>query len=115
MPKERINNPPVVYAGQDEGPIAWKPAEGAGSPGAWVEAAPQEIRRDAVVTVGWHKDSWVQISLEGEPSYFRMAAEHPDISEERTSVYTPPLTRDDINKLIRVLRRAREQVFGRDE
>lgn len=119
MPKEKINFP------AENKPIAWDtdtsvPSDG---PGAWVGALvtdnpPGEriFTRDAQVQVGWHKDSWVQVSIEADRSYLRFAADSPDAdTSARSTVYTPPLDRDEINKLIRVLRRARDQVFGRDE
>lgn len=69
-----------------------------------------------VVHVGWQKDGWVQVAIEGDVSYFRFAAEHPDgETSDRSTVYVDPMSRDEINKLIRTLRRARDQVFGRDE
>lgn len=127
MPKEKINHAAAYLqqidplADMPEGTvlvgevsnIEWNPLAGAESPGAWVPDAP--ITRDAELAVGWLKDSWIQLSIEGEPSYFRMAAESIDGEDGRTSVYTPPLSRDEVNKLIRSLRRARDQVFGRDE
>ena len=39
--------------------------------------------------------------------------DEPDVQE--SVVWTDTLTRDEINKAIRVLRRARDQVFGADE
>lgn len=101
---------PVVEVGE----IHWKPVAGAESPGAWVPSH-KPATRDAELAVGWHRDSWVQVSIEGDRAYFEMAAGYPDAEDDRTSVYTPPLGRDEINKLIRTLRRARDQVFGRDE
>ena len=115
MPKEKINFPRV---GQ---PIDWIPQLGEDQPGAWAEGVPEPVPTsvvsdDAQVQVGWHKDSYVQVSIEGHVSYFRFAAENPDgDTSERSTVYTPPLSREEINKMIRTLRRARDQVFGRDE
>lgn len=34
---------------------------------------------------------------------------------EDTEIWTDELTRDDINRMIRALRRARDQAYGRDE
>jgi len=43
-------------------------------------------------------------------------AELADVQPDGSSImWADPLTRDDLNKLIRALRRARDQVFGRDE
>lgn len=38
-----------------------------------------------------------------------------NISRDAANLYCDPLSRAEINKLIRVLRRARDQSFGRDE
>lgn len=72
---------------------------------------------EACVQVNWHREGeWVQVAIEGDLSYFRFVADHPNgETSDRSTVYTPPLSRDEINKLIRTLRRARDQVFGRDE
>ena len=111
MPKEKINHP---QRGQLWG-IEWKPDNDEGdAPGAWADGVPTG-GEDAVVQVGWHRDSWVQVSIDAHPTYFRFAADHVDGEDGRTAVYTPPLSRDEINKMIRALRRARDQVFGRDE
>lgn len=78
--------------------------------GEQVESTPVSLH------VSWHREGeWVQLFIEGDTSYFRFAANNPTVSDERSSVYTPPLSRDEINKLIRTLRRARDQVYGRDE
>lgn len=105
MPREKINHPRtgVVVDGND------------------TTETGQRVNADtAVVQVGWHKDSWVQVSIEADVSYFRFAAERPDgdprdDEDQRSTVYSPPLERDEINHLIRVLRRARDQAFGHDE
>lgn len=118
MPREQINYPRV-----DER-IEWNPdKDGGDTPGAWLGADGVAVPANGepiIITpptlhVGWHRESWVQLSIEGDVSYFRFAAENPDATGERSTVYTEPLSRDEINKLIRSLRKARDQVFGRDE
>lgn len=52
--------------------------------------------------VGWQPDCWVQL---------RMAVDRKNTGD----VYAADLDRQQINKLIRVLRRARDQAYGRDE
>lgn len=71
--------------------------------------------RTPTVQVGWTRDGWVQVSVEGDPSYFQFAANAPDPGDGRCTVYSDSLDREELNKLIRVLRRARDQAFGRDE
>ncbi|HET6917760.1 MAG TPA: hypothetical protein VFH56_16855 [Acidimicrobiales bacterium] len=116
MPKEKINNPrrtvdaePAVEKVIYESPVLTVDSN--------VDPIGEHVYKvGPVVQVGWHKDAWVQVSIEADPSYFRFAAEHPDgETSHRSTVYSEPLNRDELNKLIRTLRRARDQVFGRDE
>lgn len=115
MPREQINYPRVDKA------VEWNPTADGDSPAAWLGDKPipdgvAVMQSAPTLHVGWHKDSWVQLSIEGDVSYFRFAADSPDgETPGRSSVYTEPLGREEINKLIRSLRRARDQVFGRDE
>jgi hypothetical protein len=111
MPKEKINRPKAT----------------GGSLACFVNGKPVPPLSDtvvgldgSVVQVGWHKDSWVQVSIEADVTYLRFAADTPDAEpntsdSQRSTVYSPPLERDELNNLIRVLRRARDQAFGRDE
>jgi hypothetical protein len=58
----------------------------------------------------------VQVALEVDISYAQFAVENPNGQREgRTLMFTPVLTRDELNKLIRTLRRARDKVYGADE
>lgn len=54
----------------------------------------------------------VQVQFEADPAYFELAGK---ASTGRTSVYSSVLTRTEINRMIRALKRARDQVHGRDE
>lgn len=101
MPREQINFPQLVEPTPDY------PATPAQGITAW---------RDPALHVSWHPDSHVQIAVEMDLSYAQMAIESPTNGEaERTEVFVPPLTRNELNKLIRVLRRARDQAYGADE
>lgn len=75
-----------------------------------------ETYTDPAVHVNWHNvgndhDGHVQVSLECDQSYL----DQKPPGEGRRFIYSPVLTRSDVNKLIRVLRRARDQAYGRDE
>lgn len=101
MPREQINYPTLCE------PTAESPA----TPGHGIKAW-----RDPSLHISWHPDSHVQVAVQMDVSYAKLAVETPTDGEaERTEVFVPPLTRDEVNKLIRVLRRARDQAFGRDE
>ena len=67
------------------------------------------------VQVGWNRDGWVQIgtllrygieSTKDEPAHLRYSTERG---------WYVDLGRTQINDLIRNLRRARDQAYGRDE
>lgn len=117
MPREKINNP------RSSDFVHWKAAEGEPTPKAWLpdsEPGRQVDPDSAVAQVSWLKDSWVQLAIEADVSYLQFAADTPDgepltSDSQRSTVYTPPLSRDEVNHMIRTLRRARDQVFGRDE
>lgn len=109
MPKEQINFPTwrktlhglPGLAGSDEGATA-------------------EI--DDVLMVRWHGgetvDGYVQMSLvsqEPQPwADFDDAVCWP-VPNSASEHFTPVLSREDINRMIKVLRRARDAAYGRDE
>lgn len=71
----------------------------------WVEGTGELVSRTAV-ELTWHRDAEnVQIVLTNE---------NGEDGEEQV-LYSQPLTRPAINNLIKALRRARDQVYGRDE
>ncbi len=136
MPREQINFPhehPAIVTGISPAD-PWDPKTSDDVPPGRVTYGYVEPR----LHVNWLKvDDFgaghVQISVEVHPqdviSRADQAAEIltrmttvPETAEIQTlsadmSIfqYTPPLSRDEINKLIRVLRRARDAVFGGDE
>lgn len=77
--------------------------------------------RDAVVPlvpiieVRWHRDGgYVQLVTKAtDPSEGRVAGDSPETHV--TDGYYVDINRQGINDLIRKLRRARDQAFGRDE
>ena len=112
MPKEQINFP------------QWR-KHVSGLPGTighdTDEYATAEI--DDVLVVRWHDNSlvegYVQMSLVAqEPmpwaDYDEDAHSGP-VLNTATERFTPVLSRSDINRLIKVLRRARDSAYGRDE
>lgn len=93
-------------------------------------------RERAHVHVGWNKvGEWVQVSLAVSPQYARFGIDQAAAEAKRfyagrddmqvdedtfvamqpVKLFSDSLTRTEINDLIRVLRRARDQAFGRDE
>ncbi len=76
------------------------------------------------VTVAWGRDTHVQIATVANDADTRLRewAEHADGAETQPGSsfrmfdgWHVDLTRPQVNDLIRVLRRARDQAFGRDE
>ncbi|WP_280389820.1 hypothetical protein [Nocardia wallacei] len=65
-----------------------------------------QVVSDGVKTsldVHWGRDTFVQLGVAR------------DEGKQGSSLWSESLTRDQINHLIRVLRRARDQAYGRDE
>lgn len=136
MPREQINFPhehPAIVTGISPAD-RWEPTTSD-------DVAPGRVTYDYVeprLHVNWLKvDDFgaghVQISIEVHPQDVISRADQASEILTRMSTtpeegvvqtlssdtsifqYTPPLSRDEINKLIRVLRRARDAVFGGDE
>lgn len=112
MPREQINYPDLTVEprraidGKDTPPVHGE---------AW---------RDPALHISWlaqHDENMepvaghVQVAFEADPAYFEMAAGNPNEPPDRSTVYSPVLSRSEINRMIRALKRARDQVHGRDE
>lgn len=80
-------------------------------------AADEVIREQQSVDLAWNRDAgWVQLVIEAPADWWQRV--HSDASWEGSdvrSVASEPLTRQQINHLIRTLRRARDAAFGADE
>src|SRR6185503_10881564 len=98
MPREQINHPSL-----DQTEPA-RPFEGA------APAAKQW--RDPAVHVRWERD-YVQVVLEADPGYLHYCADHEEPGPPgRASVFSPVLTRSEVNRMINALRRARDRAYG---
>jgi len=80
------------------------------------------ITEEPSFDVSWRKGDdgdggWVQFSIDlPRDKWFEAIKElEADESVVSRAIYTETLTRDELNKAIRVLRRARDQAFGADE
>lgn len=71
------------------------------------------------IKVGWDRDSNIQVASLADEGEKRvrdiLAAEERDPTGRVFDGWYVTLDRDGVNKLIRTLRRARDQAFGRDE
>ncbi|ASR79966.1 hypothetical protein SEA_ARCADIA_2 [Arthrobacter phage Arcadia] len=114
MPREQINYPNVaaciIHSNGDE--LEYEQ----GSP------VPEgsEVFCDPALNVNWQTssndlDGHVQVSLTLPAGFLKARAKSLVEDVIDTSLYTPILTRQEINKLIRTLRIARDKAYGRDE
>ena len=71
---------------------------------------------DSYLHVAWTKGEHVQVALEVDVQYAELAQKMPNGStDQMTFLWTPVLGREEINALIRTLRRARDAAYGADE
>jgi hypothetical protein len=114
MPREQINHPDFTNADFADSRKAHHPG------------LPNDTWVDSAMHVSWHPFSdqglgFVQVALEADRRYLKsvMAQDEVDANglpvDPTPYVWTPVLTRSEINKLIRVLRRARDRAYGSDE
>lgn len=78
-----------------------------------------QVLNDPILNVTWSVNGdigagHVQLSLDMDARFIKHIADGLD-ANGRNPVFTPALSRQEINKLIRVLRVARDKVHGRDE
>jgi hypothetical protein len=77
---------------------------------------PDRADEEPTLHVNWDNDHClVQVSLNMTAERIKRWADQLDGSVSHSAFYTPALTRGDINRLIRVLRTARDKAYGRDE
>ena len=127
MPRERIQHgklyvedasiPPTPIIGNDGQPIGveahalreYRPGEELPD-GSKIEEMPS-------LDVQWRSDpGWVQVSIEAPAEWWKgFLAAVNDGQQSHFAAYTETLTREEINKMIRALRRARNAVYGSDE
>jgi len=99
MPKEQINYPRVRQIEQDGATLTVPD----------VSRVPDDI----CVHVGWNRAGWVQVSLSLYAERLAQIASQVGTDHE-VSVYSETLSREEINKMIRALRKARDQAYGSD-
>lgn len=110
MPKEQINFP------------HWRKMT-RGLPGQEVSDDEATAEIDDTLVVRWHDNTlvegYVQMSIVGRAPIpwndFDEDAESGPVLNTPDERFTPVLSRSDINRLIKVLRRARDSAYGRDE
>lgn len=76
------------------------------------------IREDPSLDVSWNRQGNVQVSIEAPTDWWeRFEQARVGEKSDRThyAAFTSTLSRQDINDMIRVLRRARDAAYGADE
>lgn len=127
MPRERIQHgklyvedntiestPIISGTGEDTGLRAHALREY--RPGEELEVG-NKITEMPSLDITWRGDpGWVQVSIEAPSDWWdRFEESRKESDQSHYGVFTDVLTRDEINKMIRTLRRARNAVFGSDE
>lgn len=121
VPRERIHHGSMFV--QTPKPEGWQDSNTPGEyesrryePGEKLSSSDRLIEESSL-DVHWQRDMWVQISLDIPRDKWIERAKEVESDKERisTAMYTETLTRDEINKMIRTLRKARDQAFGADE
>lgn len=124
MPRERIHHG-TLYAYTKEYNEGLPPSDVIGRPYRPGDPIPEgaTVTEEPSLDVTWQRDSanegigWVQVSIDmPRDKWFSNIKElEADASIIGRAIYTETLSRDELNKMIRVLRRARDQAFGADE
>ncbi|QIS38621.1 hypothetical protein [Clavibacter capsici] len=112
MPREQINFP-------DEPAVVIHPD---GSQSEYLDEQDQDgiVFNDPSLHVNWSPptDVWpphVQVSLEFDTPVLTSRVKSLSGNEETSSLYSASLDRGELNRLIKVLRTARDRAYGRDE
>ena len=122
MPKEQINTPSLgIVIDKHGNELEYIPEHGVpeGGDALYDPALHVHWRRpeapDHLAVLGSGYRGGVQVSLEVPADYLRHRAARLDESVVNTSIFTNDLTRLELNRLIRTLRRARDAAYGADE
>jgi hypothetical protein len=104
MPREQINYPQPVEDLEIHEPSG-------------LPTGRTTVATDPALHVSWRKCpggcGHVQVAFEADPQYLRLALDSPNEPGDRTSMYTPVLTAEEIRRLIKTLKRASRAAYGR--
>ncbi len=111
MPKEQINYPEPFVPREPSG------TAGSGDPAIHGESWPEPTVHVSWLSATGDHDGHVQVAIKAPRAYLKMLTEESDTQPfvAEPGVYSPVLDRVALNKMIRVLRKARDQAYGRDE
>ncbi len=74
------------------------------------------LTQDQSLDISWHRDGWVQVAMAiPKEKWDRIVQQFTDYPDDEPNIYTDVLSRQEINNMIKTLRRARDQAYGADE
>lgn len=74
------------------------------------------IREQPSLDVSWNRDGeWVQVGFSAPNDWWARLNDIPEPVPGHRAVFTDVLSRQEINHMIRTLRRARDAAYGADE
>lgn len=101
MPKEQITYPRVRQVEHNGGTLTLPDTTG--------------VSDDVCVSVGWNRAGWVQVNLNTPTAHLAsVLSSYTNDNAGDATVYSETLSREEVNKLIRTLRKARDQAYGSD-
>jgi len=119
MPREQINYPDLTqkeralmqrhssnigFSDTDPAPSEYAPWNESSIHVSWMAADGPGIRHDSA--------GWVQIGLEVDLNYMKMAADTPNgATDDRTVMWTDTLSAGDIDRMIITLKKAKRKAF----
>lgn len=118
MPKERIKHGALFINPKDDTKEPSRPF----TPNEKMKSG-ETLHEESSLEVNWratdHIDGYVQLSIHATRSWWeRLMNSHSEENSPGTvawGAYVDSLSRQEINNLIKVLRRARDAVYGSDE
>lgn len=129
MPRERIQHG-VTYVIEQEGateatdvygePIGLKAHRARPYQPGEILAEGETLEEQPSVDVTWRREpegaGWVQVSIEAPTDWWgRFNKSYEDVEVSHWGVFSEVMTRQEINHMIRTLRRARDAAYGADE
>jgi len=126
VPKERVHHGKLYNESKDVVVEAGQPTskvripfdmDSSGTPEGYI------TRTEPSLDITWNRSGWVQVSIDFERAQWKRIVEEQDRYEAELgenapmsqAIYTDVLTRAEINNMIKVLRKARDQAYGADE
>jgi hypothetical protein len=126
MPKERVQHG-ALFVIEQEGateatdvygePIGIKAHRARPYAPGEILSAGETLEEQPSVDVTWRRDpGWVQVSVEASADWWdRFQKSRERVEQSHFGVFSEVMSRQEINHMIRTLRRARDAAYGSDE